>query len=150
MSATTANAVKAKLEAANLGVPVRRDVVGKGSNLPYISVRDTVSVVPEVAFNGFDDPEHHVSETIQVDVWQDWRTGPIGKNGRPSGTGKVIENYELAERVAMLLDGSTLTEAPYPIMGVRMTGHVRLIEVDDNVVHNAMTFTVRRTMQRST
>lgn len=146
MAATTGGALKALLEAAGLGISVFRDRAPEGRTLvnaagtatPYVTVFEGVSVVPDPAFNSFDDDEHHVIELAQVDVWQQWRDPQ---------TGAVTESYTLPAAVAAALNGARLSAAPTHVSGVVLRdGPRRLLELEENVVHHAITVEVRRTL----
>lgn len=77
-----------------------------------------------------------VVETAQVDLWQNWHD--------PT-TGAVAENYALAPALRRGIDGSRLavigTAIPYTAL-VRHT--LRMLEVEENVVHHALTVEVWR------
>lgn len=137
MSANTANAIKAYIETLGLGVSVYRDRAPNNIAPPYITVIEGISITSDPAFNAFDDPEKHVVELAQVDVWQAWHDA--------AGTG-VVESYTLADAVAKALDGGLPTSPPTRVMGMRLTGMVRLLDPDQNIVHHALTVEVRRTL----
>ena len=149
MAANSANAVKALLESLGLGVSVYRDAPAKNAALPYILVHEGISVVPDNAFNAFDDPEGHVRELVQVSVWQTW------KNLR---TGDIVESYTLPDAVYKALRGGRLPDAPTHVTGMTVTGMVRLVgdpspttrnapgRGEDDKVHTAITVEVRRTL----
>lgn len=149
MAATTAGAIKAYLETLGLGVAVYRDrapentplFTDAGAARPYVTVTEGISVVTDPAFNSFDDDQSHVIELAQVDVWQPWRY--------PEPAGGIAESYTLPDAVMAALDGSRLAEAPTHVAGMRLTGAVRLLEVDDNVVHHAFTVEIRRILTRA-
>lgn len=137
MAANTANAIKALLEGLGLGVSVYRDRAPNNIAPPYITVVEAISVVSDPAFNSYDDPEHHIIEQAQVDVWQPWHDA--------AGTG-VVETYTLADAVAKALDGTQPTSPPTRVSGMRLVGMVRLLELDQNIVHHAITVELRRTL----
>lgn len=139
MSATTGGATKALLEAAGLGVSVFRDTAPPDQALPYITVHEAISITSAAAFPTFDDPEHHVTEEVQVDVWQQWRN--------PS-TRAVTESYTLPDAVTAALVGGRLTTLPTYGGHLRLGGRQRLVEEDSNVVHDAITVEVARTLAR--
>lgn len=134
MSATTAGAVKAWLEGQALGVAVYRDSAPINTPLPYVTVTEAVALTPD-RDGAFDrDVTHTVVEVAQVDVWQRWR----------SDSGQPAEQYDLPHRVRRALDAAVLPSAPGRVYGCRSTGMVRLLEVDENVVHHAVTINVYR------
>lgn len=141
MAASLGGAIKALLESQGLGVPVFRDRAPANQSLPYVVVYEGIAVVPEVAFNAYDDPEGHVSELVQVSLYQQWRD---------SLTGGLVESYTLADAMTLALHRNHLTTAPFHVAGMRVTeGPVRVLDVDDNSVNHAVTVEVRRVLQRS-
>lgn len=141
MAASLGGAIKALLESQGLGVPVFRDRAPSDQPLPYVVVFEGIAVVPEVAFNAFDDPEGHVLELVQVSLYQQWRD-PV--------TQTLTESYTLADAMALALHRNHLTTAPFHVAGMRVTeGPVRVLDVDDNSVNHAVTVEVRRVLQRS-
>lgn len=137
MSASTAGALKALLEGASLGVAIYRDRAPEAAALPFITISEAISVVPDRAFNQFDDPEGHVVEEAQLDVWQTWRN---------STTGTMVENYTLPDRVVKAAKGAALPTAPTAVAGLRVLGRVRRFEEDANLVHDIVTVELRRTL----
>lgn len=140
MSANTASAIKAHLEGQGLGVAVFRDRRAPKQDLPYITVREDISTVPDGQWNPYADPEGHVSEVVQVDIWQR-RQNP--------GTEDVVESYTLADAVMKSLHGSHLPTAPKPVSGVQVISRNRIVEFETNTVHTALTVQVRRTLATS-
>lgn len=139
MSNSTGNAIKALIESFGLGVSVYRDRAPSEVQPPYVTVVEAISVVSDPRFNSFDDSDHHVTELAQVDVWQPWKTAD--RDG-------IAETYTLADAIAAGLDGVRLADSPNHVAGMRLTGMVRLLEPDDNVVHHSITVELRRTMTR--
>lgn len=144
MAATTAGAIKAVVEGGGLGVPAFRNAAptredANGNKvvavpLPYVTVQDEVALTP-AADGPYDrDVTHNVREVVQVDLWQRWR----------DDTGKVAEDYALPGALRRLLHGAPLPPAPGRVYGCRVTGSVRLVEPDTNVVHHALTLTIDR------
>ena len=138
MAATTAGALKAYLEAQGLGVTVFRDRAREDQAFPYLTVTEGIAVTPEETFNAFDDEDGHVVELAQVDVWQTWRNDDR----------TIAESYTLADAVALALNGAILTTLPNYVGAARVASVVRLLEVEENVVHHAVTVEVRRTLAR--
>lgn len=137
MSASTGAAIKSHLEGQGLGVAVFRDRRGDNAPLPYITVKEDISTVPDGLFNAFDDPEGHVSELVQVDIWQR-RKAPAGPD--------MSESYTLPDAVMKALHGVRLADAPKHVSGVQVVGRTRLIEFETNTIHTALTVQVRRTL----
>lgn len=139
-SASTSGALKKLLEGAGLGVAVYRDRAPEGTKPPYLTVSEALFITPEPAFNAYSDPEAHVSERVQVSVWQ---------QARDNTTRRVTENYELPDAVMATLTAAGLPSAPTQVHGVRVSSRIRLYEEKTNVVHDAITLDVRRVLQRS-
>ncbi len=138
MAASTGGAIKALLEAQGLGVSVFRDQKPADQNLDdWITVLEDISTTPDGAFNAYDDPEGHVSELAQVDIWQ---------QARHPSTRVVSESYTLADAVMKALHGARLTAAPKHVSGMQVVGRVRLLEPENNIVHTALTVQVRRVL----
>lgn len=139
MAATTGNAVKALIEAAGLGVTVYRDEAVPAAAMPYVTVFEAISVNPEAAFNAYDDPEGHVTEQVQVDVWQQ-RRNPT--------TNAITESYTLPDAVCRALAGKRLTALPTYGGHMQLVGRTRLLEDEGQTIHDALTVEVRRTLAR--
>lgn len=144
MAASTAGAVKALCESLGLGVPFYRDeaperVAGVPTPYPYGTIREQISLVPEAAFNQYDDEDGHVRELVQVDLWQQKKN---------PATGERLEDFTLADRLVAGLRGAQLPEAPWPTAGIEVVGAPRVPDPDANVVHHAITVAVHRTLVR--
>lgn len=131
MAATTAGAIKARLESLSLGLPVFRDRAPDGHALPYITVSEAISVVPDGQHD-----DDTVVELAQVDLWQPWK----------NTAGAVVESYSLPGAVLTGLRGASLPAAPTHVYGVGVDSSVRLLEADRNVVHQALTVRIRRAL----
>lgn len=139
MSASTGGAIKAKLEAAGLGVPVYRDSAPPAAAMPYIVVHECITLSPDRAFNPRDDAAAHVTEEVQVSVWQ---------QRRDPTTSAVTESYTLPDAVCAALHGSRLPTLPTYGGHTRMTGRTRIFEDDGTVIHDPISIEVRRTLAR--
>lgn len=137
MAASTAGAVKALLEAQGLGISVFRDQAVANATFPYVTVSEDISTVPDGLWNANDDPEGHVSELVQVDIWQQRRNVT---------THALLESYTLPDAVMRALHGSKLSAAPKAVSGAQVVDRVRLIEPENNIVHTAITLQVRRVL----
>lgn len=137
MAASTSGAVKALLEAQGLGVSVFRDQAVTDATFPYITVSEDISTVPDGVWNAFDDPDGHVSELVQVDIWQ---------RDRHPTTRALLESYTLSDAVMKALHGSRLAGAPKAVSGVVVVDRTRLREPENNIVHTAITLQVRRVL----
>ncbi|MFF9124358.1 hypothetical protein ACF09J_13790 [Streptomyces sp. NPDC014889] len=144
MAATTAGAVKARLEGLQFGVPVFRDGPREGQAPPFIVVQEAMPMGMDSLANGdFGDPaaEINVVETITVDLVQQART----KTG--ARTTRVTERYGLAEAIAHALHGCQLPAHPAPVHSVRVQDIDR-IPIEDNRVRHSITVQVRRALLR--
>lgn len=140
MAATTAGAIKAHLEGQGLGVPVFRDEKpSDDASERYITIREDLSTVADGAWNANDDPDGHVSELAQVDIWQKWRAVS-------ADSGAVVESATLPDAVARALTGVTLAAAPTRVAGVTVVNRTRQLERENNLVHTALTVQLRRTL----
>lgn len=129
MAATTAGAIKAKLEGLSLSVPVFRDKAPDGHTLPYITITEAISIVPD---GNYDDTT--LIELAQVDVWQAWK----------DAAGAVIESYTLPGAVFAGLSGTSLPAAPTHVYGVTVDSMVRRPPTELGVVQHALTVRIRR------
>lgn len=133
MAATTSGAIKAHLESQSLGISVYRDRAPDGTTFPYVTVSESVSVVPDLS-GDFGASTPTVTELVSVDVWQAERNGVTG------------ESYTLVPSVVRALHGANLTAAPTKVYGVRVVGDVRLPEPDNDLVHEAVTVEIHRVL----
>lgn len=135
MSASIGAALKAYLETQNLGVPVFRDRAPESQDLPYLSVAEEISLVPDRA--GDNGAGATGAELVQVDVWQRFRN-PV--------TGAVEEDFTLAGKVQRAIHGGRLDTAPTKVYGLHFVSSTRLIEDDQNILHTALTAEVRKVL----
>lgn len=152
MSNSTATAIKAYLEGAGVGVPVLPGYLRQTAQYPCVTVDEQIGLTSDPTFNQFDDSRGHVTELVQVDVWQ--------HRWNPQNLREVIEDYTLPDTVLRLLKGAGLSTAPTRVFGVRVLDSRRLpYEVVPskkpgvaptvaNVVHHTITVEVRRTLER--
>jgi hypothetical protein len=134
MSATTGGALKAALEMAGTGIPWFRDVAPDRQPVPYGTIQESLSLTTELSGDERDPAAPLVGgELVQVDLWQAWR----------DAAGRPVENYGLPGLVVRALRAADL---PTPTRTYGLTGIAvaRLLERDANVVHHAITATVRR------
>jgi hypothetical protein len=137
MSASSSGAVKALIEAAGLGVAVYRDRQPENEQLPYIVVHEAISIIPEPAFNQGDDPERHISEQVQIDLWERWK----------NEDGSLAESYTLGEEIAHVLQGGIFADPPAQVTRVQLIqGPNRFLEVEEGLVHKVYTVLLRRTL----
>ena len=136
MAASLAGAVKAHIEAQSLGIAVFRDSAPDNTEYPYITILEDISTVPDGVFNAYDDPQGHVSELVQVDIWQQSRNAAKVK----------VESYTLPDAVMKALHGTLLPTAPKQVSGCQVVSRTRLLEPENNIVHTALTVQVRRVL----
>ncbi|MGD1220001.1 hypothetical protein AB9Q10_16410 [Streptomyces krungchingensis] len=145
MAATTAGAIKARLEALQFGVPVFRDGPREGQAEPYIVVQEGLPAGLARTGNGdFGDPDAEliIDETVTVDLVQQARV----RTG--AGTTRNAERYGLAESIAHALHGRPLPAHPARVTAVRVDGIDR-IPIADNRVRHSITVQVTRALLRS-
>lgn len=137
MAATSAGALKTLIEAGGLSLAAYRDEAPPDTVPPYVTVNESVALVPDLANARYDRAGTSPTgrETVQVSLWQRWRSPE---------TGGVGESYTLPDALAELLDGAMLTAAPKHVWGVHLVSVSRLIETDTNLVHHALTIEVVR------
>lgn len=101
----------------------------------------TVTEEIATAFDGAEDGKSDtLVETCQVSLWQDWRN---------KITGDVAESYTLATALKRGLDGSRLTQVgsligTSVVYMTRVSGSVRLLDPEPNIVQTAITVEVHR------
>lgn len=148
MSASTAGALKAFVEQQHLRLSVYRDRARADTPLPYATVRERISLVPERS-GDFGDGRPAVREQVQLDVWQAWR----------AVDGSLAESYTLVDDLVALLHGAQLRTAPKRTYAVSVDSAVRVPELDNpgtgetlgrdradqgNVIRDVLTLTIRR------
>ncbi|MFJ8144685.1 hypothetical protein ACIQ6R_06370 [Streptomyces sp. NPDC096048] len=144
MAASTAGAIKARLEGLQFGVPVFRDGPREGQAPPFIVVQEGMPAgLDNVANGDFGDPDAEVNiiETVTVDLVQQARI----KTG--ATTTKVTERYGLAEAIAHALHGCQLPAHPATVHAVRVDDIDR-IPIADNRVRHSITVQIRRALLR--
>lgn len=137
MSATTAGALKALIEAGGLGITADRDERSRlNTAANWVTISEGISAVP-ASINTPYDPlgPKVVSELAQVDLWQTWRDD--NKN--------ILESAALAKSLVRLLDGARLPTSPTRTFGVTVRSSRRMPpEQEANLVHTAITVEVVR------
>ena len=136
MAATTAGSLKAGLEAQGWGVPWYRRRAPKEQARPFGTIREgIVATTDRSGDQGDPDAPLLLSETVQLDLWQDARL-----SGVPGG-----EVYELAARVLAYLRSARLVEVGTShVYGVTGLSYLEVPDPDPAVVHHAFTATIRR------
>ncbi|MBL1107353.1 hypothetical protein JK361_22565 [Streptomyces sp. 5-8] len=139
MAASTAGAIKARLESLAFGVPVFRDGPREGQAEPYIVVQEGMPAAVDLRAAGDAGEDPQITETLTVDLVQLARV----KTGARST--RVTERYGLAEAIAAALHGCTLPAHPAHVTAVRVQDIDR-IPITDNRVRHSITVTVRRAL----
>lgn len=103
MSATTAGAFKALIEAAGLGIAVYRDQAPAEAPLPFAVVHEAIGIAPLSGDFGKDGGTLYVREQVQIDLYQ---------AKKHPATGRTIEDYGLPRSLLSLLRGSLLPNPP--------------------------------------
>lgn len=121
MAITSANAVKARIEALGLGITAHRDRAPTGTALPYVTILEDISKVPDRLEDGVMTTG---VELVQVDVWQS----------------VTSENVTLADSIAAGLHGVALASiGTKRVYSALVRNVVRMpIELEGNLVHHVI------------
>lgn len=140
MSATTAGAVKATVEAAGLGLSAYMDGAPERAPLPQVVVQQGVAA-PTEPHGDLGDPaaDVRVAELVQVDLWQQARTPDPNRPGRTVNA----EDPSLADRLHRALHGSRLPTAPTSVAGCVVIARTRT-PARDNLVRTRYDLIVHR------
>ncbi|NUR66136.1 MAG: hypothetical protein HOQ47_10275 [Streptomyces sp.] len=144
MAATTAGAIKARLESLGTSVPFFRDGPREGQEPPFGVITEAVSIGLDTRANGdFGDPnaEINIIETATVDIIQNARTKA---NARVAPN---VERYGLAELFATALHGHPLPAHPAKVTAVHATDIDRF-PIEGNRVRHSITVTIHRGLLR--
>lgn len=144
MSASTAGAIKARIEALGLGVSAYRDgapIDAAGSitaAFPYVVIHEGIGIAWERHGDTTDPAAHDaVTELVQVDVFQAARK-------LTAGSSQNVESYTLPEAVMNGLRKSTgMTIRNNRVYGV-LAVSARRWPIVDNVVRHTIDVTLRR------
>ena len=139
MAASTAGAIKARLESLAFGVPVFRDGPREGQAEPCIGGQEGMPAGIALTAPADAGADPQIIETITVDLVQQARV----KTG--ARTTKVTGRYGLAEAIAAALHGHGLPAHPAKVTSVRVQDIDR-IPIADNKVRHSITVTVRRAL----
>lgn len=140
MSATSSGALKAIIEAAGLTISAYRDDMPQLAVMPCVTIDENVATSQERHGDSGDPAGHHgESELVNVHLWELWR----------DGEGKAAERYELVRGLKKALRTARPfiygpDAAPVRCYGIRVDGHARIVEDENNVVHHTITCTLRR------
>lgn len=133
MATTTARALKDLIESLGLGLAAYGDEPPQQTKRPYVVVLEEILFVPDpledaTATTGI--------ETVQIDLWQDWRD---------LSSGKLLEDYTLAPRLRRGLHGARTALIGTAIVYAVVVAHsIRLLDPNVNAVHHAITCEVHR------
>lgn len=140
MAATSSGALKAFIEGLGLSLSAYRDKAPEEATLPYIRIREAITVSPRSSGDfGDANAKKHVSEEVQLDLFQDHRD--LDQADRP-----IIEDYDLADTLVAKLHGAHLAVAPTHVFGVRVLNSSRFPEPDENVVRHLITVALDRAL----
>jgi hypothetical protein len=145
MAATTAGALKARLESLGTSVPFFRDGPRPGQEPPFGVITEALSIGLDTNGNGdYGDPtaEINIVETCTVDIIQTARTKAT------TVTAKVTERYGLVELFAHALHGHPLPAHPAKVTAVRVQDIDRF-PIEDNRIRSSITVAIHRQMLRS-
>ena len=138
MAQTTAAALKVLIESLGLSLAAYGDQAQQGQARPYVTIIEEVGLVPDPLEDG--GPSTAV-ETVQVDLWQDW------KDLTPNSPtyGNVKENYTLAPALKRGMHGQRLQSIGSSVVYMALVRHsARFTEEASNVVHHAITVDIHR------
>lgn len=139
-AATSSGALKAIIEAAGLSVSAYRDRIPKKASMPCVTIDENVATSQE-RHGDSGDPDAHAgeSELVNVHLWELWRDD----NGKPAERYELVRGLKRALRTARpFLYGPD--DAPVHVYGLRIDGHARIVEDEENVVHHTVSVTLRR------
>jgi hypothetical protein len=119
MAVTIANALKALIEGAGLGLSGVRDQTARGRPYPYVRIQEGLDVGPDQANPRAnpDSGDYSVSELVQVDL--------LMQKASPH-TGESTESFTLPDDLHRVLHGGVLEMAPKRVYGMRVIGRTRL------------------------
>lgn len=134
MAASLSGAIKQTIEGAGLGLAAYRDDAGTNvTDARWVTISEGIVITTRrLGDDGDDDP---VTELVQIDLWQPWRSGPDGG---------AAEDYTLADRLEACLHGALLADAPMHVRSCKVDDCRRFVEKDRNLVHHALTLRIER------
>jgi galactitol-specific phosphotransferase system IIC component len=135
LAASTAGALKAKIEGLGLSISVYRDRAPEKTALPYVTVSESIAVVPDLLEDGATSTG---KETVSIDLWQQWKV---------VATGAVAESYTLPGAIVRGIHGQSLATAPTRAYAV-IVHHLgpRLVDEESNIVHTVIQAVVWRVL----
>ncbi|MGW2210119.1 hypothetical protein [Streptomyces sp. NPDC001781] len=139
MAATTAGAIKARIESLGLSVPVFRDGPREGQAPPFVVVQEGMPASIDLRAAGDAGADPQVTEIVKVDLVEQARVQTGAR------TTRVTERYGLNETLATALHGCTLPDHPAKVTSVRVQDIDR-IPIEDNRVRHSITVAIRRAL----
>lgn len=140
MAATLAGAVADLVTSANLGIAVSPDdQLPARTTFPAVTVTEGIAVNPEAAMPRADDPDGHVVELVQVDLYQ---------QHRDPHTRAVVTSPTLADALGLWLARQPIVGAPSPIVATEVDGMTRVLDPNPNLTHHTWTLRVHRQLRR--
>lgn len=136
--------MKVLIESLGLGLAAYRGGPSKKDPpvpRPYVTIDEEIALVPDPLEDGATGTG---VETLQVNLWQDWRDLTVSAT-----EGNLKENYALAPALKRGIHGQRLQSiGTFPNVAVvymALVRHsIRILEEDNNVVHHALTVEVFR------
>lgn len=130
---TTAKALKDLIETLGLGLTAYGDKPPQQAKRPYVVVLEEIALVPDALE---DNKATTGVETVQVDLFQDWRD---------MASGKLLEDYTLKPRLLRGLHGArTASIGTQIVYVVRVSHSLRLVDEPQNEVRHTITAEVWR------
>lgn len=140
MSLTSSGALKGIIESAGLKLAAYRDAMPQQHSMPVVTVDENVAVTQERHGDTGDPDGHHgEAELVYVHLWELWRN-PDGRSAEQPAT---LRGLKRTIRTAPPFTYGP-DDAPVRVYGLRIDGHARIVEEEDNVVHHTITVTLRR------
>ncbi len=134
MATTTARAIKDFIESSlGLGLSAYGDRPPQQQKRPYIVILEEIALVPDL----FEDFKATTAvETVQVDLFEDWRD---------LLSGQLLEDYTLAPRLRRGLHGArTASIGSLIVYALRVQSSRRAIDEQANEVRHILTLEVYR------
>jgi hypothetical protein len=142
MAASTGGAIKAFLENQGLGIAVYRDQAPQKQPGSYVVVQESLAFIPDME----DGAVSTGVETVQIDLYQRYKSSPT--DAPPN---HVVETGELPRALIRALHGSRLMtsgtgQPATTVYSVLVRNRIRMLELDNNLVHDAITADVFQTV----
>jgi hypothetical protein len=123
--ASVGGSIRTRLLEANLAgiTGIFRDFAPPNTAKPYITYSDELRNVPEIIGDGLVKTRRRM---VQFDLWQD----------------RASENTSLIDSMVTALDGLGQFDSDVYIYRLRVSDIQRIVSLEDNVVHHALTLDV--------